>query len=124
MDIGGCANCDCAPVHLNTVSPEALLSIGWISVRDVDEILQCPGPQGQLYQSQMARLTSLDEEQLGELVRRGIVTVQFDEDANDIGDTHSVTSVTSSIWGNLRPSGRRIVCCARPWKTSPELSRR
>ena len=27
-------------------------------------------------------------------------------------------------WRNLRPSGRRIVCCARPWRTSPELSRR
>ena len=101
MDIGGCANCDFAPVHLNTASREALLSIGWISVRDVDKILQCRGPQGQLYQSQMARLTSLDEEQLGDLVRRGIVTVQFDEDANDMGDTHSVTSVTSSMLEEL-----------------------
>ena len=101
MDIGGCANGDFTPVHLNTASREALLSIGWISVRDVDEILQCRGPQGQLYQSQMARLTSLDEERLGDLVRRGIVTVQLDEDANDMGDTHSVTSVTSSMLEEL-----------------------
>ena len=101
MDNGGCANGDFAPVHLNTASREALLSIGWISVHDADEILQCRGPQGQLYQSQMARLTSLDEEQLGGLVRRGIVTVQFVEDANDMGDTHSVTSVTSSMLEEL-----------------------
>ena len=101
MDIGGCANGDFTPVHLNTASREALLSIGWISVRDVDEILQCRGPQGQLYQSQMARLTSLNEERLGDLVRRGIVTVQLDEDANDMGDTHSVTSVTSSMLEEL-----------------------
>ena len=101
MDIGGCANGDFAPVHLNTASREALLSIGWISVRDANEILQCHGPQGPLYQSQMARLTSLDEEQLGDLVRRGIVTVQFVEDANDMGDTHSVTSVTSSMLEEL-----------------------
>ena len=101
MDIGGCPNGDFAPVHLNTASREALLSIGWISVRDADEILQCRGPQGQLYQSQMARLTSLDEEQLGDLVGRGIVTVQFVEDANDMGDTHCVTSVTSSMLEEL-----------------------
>ena len=61
MDIRGRANGDFAPVHLNTASREVLLSIGWISVRDVDEILQCCRLQGQLYQSQMARLASLDE---------------------------------------------------------------
>ena len=98
MDIGGR---DFAPIHLNTASREALLFIGWISVRDVDEILQCRGPQGQLYQSQMARLTLLDEERMGDLVRHGIVTVQFDEDANDMDDTHSVTSVTSSMLEEL-----------------------
>ena len=49
----------------------------------------------------MARLTSLDEERLGDLVQRSIVTVQFDEDANDMGDTHSVTSVTSSMLEEL-----------------------
>ena len=44
MDIRGRANGDFVPVHLNTASREPLLSIGWISVRDVDEILQCRGP--------------------------------------------------------------------------------
>ena len=101
MDIGGHANGNYAPVDLNAASREELLSIGWISVRDVDAILHHRGPQGQLYLSQMARFTSLKEEHLGELVRHGVVTVRLDEDRNNMGDTHSQTSVTSSMLEEL-----------------------
>ena len=87
---------------LNAASREELLSIGWISMRDVDAMLQYRGPQGQLSQSQMARLVSLDEERLGDLVGHGIVAVQWSDDVQDMNDTHSITSAMPSIAGYER----------------------
>ena len=97
MDTGGRVSGDFEPVDLNTASHAELLSIWWISARDVEGILQHRGPEGHLSRAKMSRLTSLDEERLGALVRQGIVTVRLDEDAANIDDAHSETSVTSSM---------------------------
>ena len=87
-------------VCLNTATKKELLEVTALTEADVNVILRMRGDNGQLERSTLFGEITLTEQQLQELVSKGVVQVIFLEDLSGLADDGSSVAVTQEKEGD------------------------